>query len=53
MSTLALVLIVVLVVMSVGTYPRWAHSRSWGYAPTGTLGTVLVIVLLLALLGQI
>lgn len=52
-SSLALILIVVLAVMAFGTYPRWAYARNWGYAPTGTLGTVLLIVLLFALLGYI
>jgi hypothetical protein len=53
LSTTALVLIVVLAVMAFGAYPRWAYARNWGYAPTGTLGTILLIVLLFALLGYL
>ena len=47
------ILIVILVLMLLGAIPTWPHSRSWGYAPSGTLGLVLVIVLLLALTGRI
>lgn len=49
MSTLILVLLVLLLM---GALPRWNHSRSWGYAPSGVLGLVLVIVLILVLLGR-
>jgi hypothetical protein len=52
-SSTALFLIVVLIILAVGVAPSWPHSRSWGYAPTGTLGTILVIVLLFALLGYL
>jgi hypothetical protein len=52
-STTGLVLIVVLVILAVGVAPSWPHSRNWGYAPTGTLGTLLIIVLLFALLGYL
>lgn len=53
LSPLALILVVVLVILALGAFPRWGYSRSWGYAPTGTLGTILVIVLLFALLGYL
>jgi len=53
MSTTALLLIVVLVILVIGVVPSWPHSRRWGYAPSGTLGTILVIVLLFALLRYI
>jgi hypothetical protein len=52
-SPLALILVVVLLVLALGAFPRWGYSRNWGYAPTGTLGTVLLIVLLFALLGYL
>jgi hypothetical protein len=52
-SSTALILIVVLIVVAVGVAPSWPHSRNWGYAPSGTLGTILVIVLLFALLGYL
>jgi hypothetical protein len=50
---LGTVLLVVLVLMLIGAFPAWPHSRDWGYYPSGGLGLVLVIVLILLLLGQI
>ena len=47
------ILLVILVLMVLGAIPTWPHSREWGYAPSGTLGLILVIVLLLALTGRI
>jgi hypothetical protein len=47
------ILIVVLLLMMVGALPRWDHSRSWGYFPSGGLGLVLVIVVILLLAGRI
>ena len=48
---MGLVLMVVVVLLLVGSLPRWGHSRSWGYAPSGGLGVVLLILLILFLLG--
>ena len=39
--------------MLLGVIPTWSHSRAWGYGPSGVLGTVLVVVLILFLLGKI
>ena len=47
------ILIVLLVLMLVGALPSWPHSRQWGYAPSGTLGLVLLILLILALTGRL
>lgn len=47
------ILLVVLVLVLVGALPVWPHSRSWGYAPTGGLGLVLVIIVVLLLLGKL
>ena len=47
------VLIVVLVLMLLGALPTWPHSRGWGYYPSGALGFVLLIVLLLFLSGRL
>jgi len=47
------VLLILLVLMLVGALPTWPHSKSWGYAPSGTLGTVLLVVLVLVLLGRL
>jgi hypothetical protein len=50
---LATILIVVLLLALFGALPRWNHSRNWGYYPTGGLGLVLLIVIVLVVLGQI
>ncbi|HTI70167.1 MAG TPA: DUF3309 family protein [Candidatus Limnocylindria bacterium] len=46
-------LLVILILMLVGALPSWPYSRNWGYYPSGGLGLVLLIVLILALLGRI
>lgn len=46
-------LIVILVLALVGALPRWSHSREWGYAPTGGLGLIIFVVLILLILGRI
>ena len=50
---LATALIVVVILMLFGALPRWGHSRSWGYGPSGGLGLVLLILVILLLLGRI
>jgi hypothetical protein len=50
---LGTILVVILLLALFGALPRWPHSRNWGYYPTGGLGFVLVIVLVLVLLGRI
>lgn len=47
------VLLIVLIVLLIGSVPTYPYSRKWGYAPSGLLGTILIIFLLLWLLGQI
>jgi hypothetical protein len=51
--TLSTILLVVLILMLVGALPQWPHSRSWGYGPSGGLGLVLIVLLILALTGRI
>lgn len=50
---LSTILIIILVLIVIGALPTWPHSRSWGYYPSGGLGLVLVILLILVLLGRI
>jgi Protein of unknown function (DUF3309) len=50
---LGTILIVILVLALLGALPRWNHSREWGYAPTGGVGLILVIVVILLVLGRI
>ncbi|MEO8742345.1 MAG: DUF3309 family protein [Lysobacteraceae bacterium] len=50
---MGMIVLIVLVLLVIGSVPRWGHSRSWGYAPSGGLGLILVIVLILLLMGRI
>jgi hypothetical protein len=50
---MGLLLLVLLILLLVGAFPRWGHSRGWGYGPSGVLGLVLVVVLVLLVLGYI
>jgi Protein of unknown function (DUF3309). len=47
------ILIIILIILLIGALPTWPYSSGWGYYPTGGLGLILLIVLILALLGQI
>jgi Protein of unknown function (DUF3309) len=47
------ILIVLAVLILLGAIPAWPHSRNWGYGPSGGLGLVLVIILILSLTGRI
>ncbi len=51
--TLGTILLIVLVLFLLGAVPAWPHSRSWGYAPSGVLGLLVVVVLILLLTGNI
>jgi hypothetical protein len=50
---MSLILIIILVLLLLGAVPTWPHSRSWGYGPSGLLGLILVIILVLALTGRL
>jgi hypothetical protein len=50
---LGTILIVILILALLGALPRWSHSRDWGYAPTGGVGLILFIVIILLVLGRI
>ena len=50
---LGTILIILLVLLLIGALPTWGHSRSWGYAPSGTIGVIVIILLILVLLGRI
>jgi hypothetical protein len=47
------ILLVILILLLIGALPTWPHSSKWGYGPSGGLGTILVIVVILVLLGKI
>ncbi|MDE1950172.1 MAG: DUF3309 domain-containing protein [Burkholderiales bacterium] len=51
--TLGTILLIVLVLMLVGAFPSWPHSRSWGYMPSSGLGILVLVVVVLLLLGRL
>lgn len=51
--SIGLILLIILILVLVGALPTWGHSKSWGYMPSGLLGTVVVVLLILLLLGKI
>ena len=50
---MGLILLIILILLLLGAVPRWPHSRSWGYGPSGGIGLILIIVLILLLLKVI
>ncbi len=50
--SLGTILLLILILMLVGVIPTWPHSKSWGYGPSGLLGIVVVIVIVLLLTGR-
>ena len=51
--TLGTILLIILILLLIGAIPRWSHSRTWGYGPSGGLGLVLVVVVALLLMGRL
>jgi hypothetical protein len=50
---LATILIILLILLLIGAFPRWGYNQGWGYYPFGGLGLILLIILILVLLGKI
>jgi hypothetical protein len=51
--TLGTILLIVLVLALLGAFPSWPHSRSWGYAPSGVLGLIVIVLLVLVVSGRL
>jgi len=51
--SIGMIILIVLLLMLLGVIPTWSHSRSWGYAPSGLLGVVLIVFIVLLLMGRI
>ena len=51
--SLGTVLLVILILMLIGAIPTWPHSRNWGYGPSGGLGLLVIILIILLLMGQL
>lgn len=50
---LGTILLIVLVLVLIGAIPAWPYSRSWGYGPSGIVGLIVVVLLILVLTGRI
>ena len=50
---LGTILLIVLILLLIGAVPAWPHSRGWGYGPSGILGLLLIVILILALTGRL
>ena len=50
---LGTILLIVLILILIGAIPTWPHSRGWGYGPSGGVGLVLVVLIVLLLMGKI
>jgi hypothetical protein len=51
--SLGTILLIVLILILIGVIPTWPHSRSWGYGPSGGLGLLVVILIVLVLMGKL
>jgi hypothetical protein len=51
--TLGTILLIIFILMLIGAFPSWPHSKNWGYGPSGGLGLVVIILIVLVLLGRI
>jgi hypothetical protein len=51
--SLGTILLIVLILMLIGVIPTWPHSRSWGYGPSGALGVVVLIIIVLLVMGRL
>jgi hypothetical protein len=53
MISISTILLVVLILLLLGVLPTWSHSRNWGYFPSGGLGLVVLVLVVLVLMGRI
>ena len=51
--SLVTILLIVLILMLIGAIPSWPHSRSWGYGPSGGIGLLVIIIVVLLLMGRL
>jgi hypothetical protein len=51
--TLSTILLIIVLLLLVGALPTWPHSRSWGYVPSGGLGLVLLVLVILLVMGRL
>lgn len=51
--SLGTILLIIFILMLVGAIPNWSHSKSWGYGPSGGIGLVVIVLIVLVLMGKI
>jgi len=51
--TISTILLIIVILLLVGAVPAWPHSRGWGYGPSGILGLILVVLLVMLLMGRL
>jgi hypothetical protein len=51
--TLGTILLIILILILIGALPTWGHSRSWGYMPSGVVGVVVIVLIVLLLTGRL
>ncbi len=51
--SLGAILLIVLILLLIGAIPSWPHSRAWGYGPSGGLGLVVIVLIVLLLMGRL
>jgi hypothetical protein len=51
--SLGTILLIILILMLIGVFPTWPHSHNWGYGPTGGVGLLLFIIVVLLLMGRL
>lgn len=51
--SIGIILLIVLILILIGAFPSWPHSRSWGYGPSGILGAIVLVVIVLLLTGRL
>ena len=47
------ILLIVLILVLIGAFPAWPHSRSWGYGPSGIVGLIVVVLIVMLLMGRL
>jgi hypothetical protein len=52
-SKVTLIIVIILILLLVGAAPHWGYSRGWGYGPSGILGVILLVVIILLLMGRL
>lgn len=51
--SLGTILLILLILVLIGVFPTWPHSQPWGYGPTGVVGAIVIVIVVLLLLGRL